>query len=152
MPMPVPFLPYLASGMDPGTLEEIGQRWLQQGRSRTTGPGTSSHTECQSAAQTGELRDPRVLTRGGSAFSFSTSVRIMQESHDESIFTAGHQSILQKQQEPVRSEKHRDGYKWEGMGCKTPQSPDPAQKTAWMLSGATQGICARCPYSMFFGL
>lgn len=97
LPMPVPFLPYLASGTDPGALEQIGQRWQQQGGSRTTGPGASCHTECQLAAGTGELRDPRVLPRGGSAFSFSTSVRIMQESHDESLFTAGHPSILQKQ-------------------------------------------------------
>lgn len=52
---------------------------------------------------------------------------------------------------PVRTEKHRVGHEWEGMGCKTPQSLDPAQKSAWMLSGATQGICTRCLYSMFTG-
>lgn len=53
---------------------------------------------------------------------------------------------------PVRTEKRRVGHNWEGMECKTPQSLDPAQKSTWTLSGATQGICARCPYSMFFGL
>lgn len=69
MPMPVPFLPYLASGMDPGTLEEIGQRRLQQGGSRTAGPGTSTHTECQSVAQTGGIpgSSPGVVLLSASA-------------------------------------------------------------------------------------
>lgn len=53
---------------------------------------------------------------------------------------------------PVRTEKRRVGHNWEGMECKTPQSLDPAQKSTWTLSGATQGLCARCPYSMCFGL
>lgn len=95
LPMPVPFsalLGFRHGPWNPG----IDRTEVATAR-RKQGPGASCHTECQSAAGTGELRDPRVLTRGGSAFSFSASVRIMQESHDESPFTAGHPSIVQKQ-------------------------------------------------------